>query len=52
MSIDDGQEHVKFSVAEEGELSSEAGTYPNVVHGSPEVRSKWRKPLLIRTTRS
>ncbi len=40
MSIDDGQENVRVSTVEKGELSSETGTHPNVVLGSPEVRSK------------
>jgi hypothetical protein len=44
--IDDGQENARVSATEKGELSSEAGTHPNVVLGSPDVRSKWRKPLL------
>ena len=34
MSIDDGQEDARVSADEEGELSSEAGTHPNVVVGS------------------
>ncbi len=40
MSIDGGQENARVSAAEAGELSSETGTHPNVVLGSPEVRSK------------
>jgi hypothetical protein len=40
LSIDGGQENARVSAAEEGELSSEAGTQPNVVLGNPEVRSK------------
>jgi len=38
LSIDDGQENARVSAAEEGELSSEAGTHPNVVLGS--IRAK------------
>ncbi len=38
MSIDGGQENARVSSAEEGELSSEAGTHPNVVLGS--IRAK------------
>ena len=38
LSIDDGQEDVRVSADEEGELSSEVGTHPNVVLGS--IRAK------------
>ena len=38
LSIDGGQENARVSSAEEGELSSESGTHPNVVLGS--IRAK------------
>ena len=53
MSIDGGQENARVSSAEEGELSSEAGTHPNVVLGSirtkPELHD--RKHVLSRKCR-
>ncbi len=38
LNIDVGQENARVSAAEEGELSSEASTHPNVVVGS--IRAK------------
>jgi len=38
LSIDDGQENARVRSAEEGELSSEADTHPNVELGS--IRAK------------
>ncbi len=38
LSIDIGQENARVSAPEEGELSSESGTHPNVVLGS--IRAK------------
>ena len=38
LSINDGQENARVSAAEEGEVSSEAGTLLNVVPGS--IRAK------------
>ena len=40
LSIDDGQESARVSAAEEGELSSEADTHPNVVIGSIRAKSE------------
>ena len=39
LSIDGGQENARVSSAEEGELSSEADTHPNVVLGDIEART-------------
>ena len=38
MSIDGGQEDARVSATEQGELSSEAGTHPNVVLGSIKAK--------------